>query len=92
MQGPTGAMPAFKNAIRRVSVHGAVRLWQTGEGAMQYERLYADPSGETHFDKVLLKLDEADYQPPAPMVFVSQPLSRSNSRNSDTRHGRCKAA
>ena len=41
---------------------------------MQYEGLYADPSGETHFEQVLLKLDEADYRPPAPMVFVSHAL------------------
>jgi hypothetical protein len=56
----------------------AIRLgkgtWGTGEGAMQYERLYADPSGETHFEQVSLKLDEADYRPPAPMVFVSHAL------------------
>ncbi len=38
---------------------------------MRYERLFADPSGETHFEEVVLKLDEADYRPPAPMVFVS---------------------
>jgi len=41
---------------------------------MQYERLYSDSSGETHFERVLLKLDEADYRPPAPMVFVSHAL------------------
>ncbi len=37
---------------------------------MQYERLYADASGVTHFEPVSLKLDEADYRPPAPMLFV----------------------
>ena len=41
---------------------------------MQYERLYSDPSGETHFERVQLKLDEADYRPPAPMAFVSHAL------------------
>ena len=41
---------------------------------MRYERLYADPSGETHFEQVPLKFDEADYRPPAPMVFVSHAL------------------
>ena len=29
---------------------------------MQYERLYADPSGENHFEQALFKLDEADYR------------------------------
>jgi hypothetical protein len=41
------------------------------EDAMQYERIYADPSGKTHFEQISLKLDEADYRPPAPMLFVS---------------------
>ncbi len=41
---------------------------------MQYERLYADTSGETHFEQVPLKLDEADHRPPAPMLFVSHAL------------------
>jgi Cupin domain len=41
---------------------------------MQYERIYADTSGETHFEQVPLKLDEADYRPPAPMLFVSHAL------------------
>jgi hypothetical protein len=41
---------------------------------MQYERLYADQSGETHFERVVLNLDEADYRPPAPTLFVSHAL------------------
>jgi len=41
---------------------------------MQYERLYADGNGETHFAEVPLKLEEADYRPPAPMVFVSHAM------------------
>ncbi len=41
---------------------------------MQYERIYADPSGKTHFDQVPLRLEEADYRPPAPMLFVSHAL------------------
>jgi hypothetical protein len=57
--------------------HNAICPWRTGEGAMQYERLYSDPSGETHFEQVPLKLDEADYRPPAPMVFVSHALQGS---------------
>jgi hypothetical protein len=44
---------------------------------MQYERLYADGSGGTHFESVSLKLDEADFRPPAPMLFVSHALSAS---------------
>jgi hypothetical protein len=38
---------------------------------MQYERIYADGKGHTHFEQATLKLDEADYRPPAPMLFVS---------------------
>jgi len=38
---------------------------------MKYARLYADKNGNTHFEDATLKLDEADYRPPAPLVFVS---------------------
>ena len=38
---------------------------------MKYARLHADKNGETHFEDLTLKLDEYDYRPPAPMVFVS---------------------
>jgi len=38
---------------------------------MQYERIYADAKGETHFEKAALKLDEADYGPPSPTLYVS---------------------
>lgn len=38
---------------------------------MQYLRLHADDKGETHFDRVTLQLTEADYRPPAPLLFVS---------------------
>jgi len=38
---------------------------------MKYVRLYADKNGNTHFEDATLKLDEYDYRPPAPMVFVS---------------------
>jgi hypothetical protein len=38
---------------------------------MRYVRLYADKNGDTHFEDAALKLDEYDYRPPAPMVFVS---------------------
>ncbi len=41
---------------------------------MRYERLYADDRGDTHFAEVPLKLDEADYRPPAPMAYVSHAL------------------
>ena len=38
---------------------------------MKYVRLYADKNGHTHFENAVIKLDEADYRPPAPMMFVS---------------------
>ena len=38
---------------------------------MKYVRLLADKDGNTHFEDATLKLDEADYRPPAPMAFVS---------------------
>ena len=38
---------------------------------MQYVRLYADEKGETHFEQVSLDLNELDYRPPAPPMFVS---------------------
>jgi cupin domain len=41
---------------------------------MHYARLYADAKGETHLEQVALKLDEADYRPPAPMLFVSHAM------------------
>jgi hypothetical protein len=38
---------------------------------MKYVRLYADKNGNTHFEDATIKLDEADYRPPAPLAFVS---------------------
>jgi hypothetical protein len=38
---------------------------------MKYARLHAGKNGKTHFDDVTLKLDEADYRPPAPLFYVS---------------------
>ena len=38
---------------------------------MKYVRLHADKNGQTHFEDITLKLDEADYRPPAPLAFVS---------------------
>ena len=38
---------------------------------MKYVRLVADNSGKTRFEDATLQLDEADYRPPAPMVYVS---------------------
>jgi hypothetical protein len=38
---------------------------------MKYVRLVADKSGKTYFEDATLQLDEADYRPPAPMVYVS---------------------
>lgn len=38
---------------------------------MKYVRLHAGKDGQSHFEQVTLKLDEADYRPPAPLLFVS---------------------
>ncbi len=38
---------------------------------MRYARLKADNGGESHFEQVVLELNEADYRPPAPVLFVS---------------------
>ena len=38
---------------------------------MRYVRLKADNAGESHFEQVTLDLNEADYRPPAPLLFVS---------------------
>ena len=38
---------------------------------MQYVHLKADNGGESHFEEVNLDLSEADYRPPAPVLFVS---------------------
>jgi EutQ-like cupin domain len=41
---------------------------------MKYVRLYSDKNGSSHFEDAALQLDEADYRPPAPLVFVSHAL------------------
>jgi len=38
---------------------------------MKYVRLTADKNGNSQFEDATLTLDEADYRPPAPLVFVS---------------------
>ena len=38
---------------------------------MRYVGLKADKAGESHFEQVTLDLNEADYRPPAPTLFVS---------------------
>ena len=38
---------------------------------MRYVRLKADNAGESHIEQATLDLNEADYRPPAPMLFVS---------------------
>ena len=38
---------------------------------MRYVRLKANSAGESHIEQVTLDLNEADYRPPAPMLFVS---------------------
>lgn len=36
-----------------------------------YVRVYADDSGESHFEDVAIELSEVDFAPPAPPAFVS---------------------
>ncbi len=50
------------------------------EPFIQYERLYADSSGETHFEPFRIALGSARFTPPAPPLDVSE-LARA------TRHG-----
>jgi hypothetical protein len=38
---------------------------------MQYVRIHVDRKGETHFADAELEMEEADYRPPAPLMFVS---------------------
>ena len=38
---------------------------------MPYIQLYADEAGKTHFEQATVELNEADYRPPAPLLFVS---------------------
>ena len=38
---------------------------------MRYLRLNTDSAGESHFEQAALDLKEADYRPPAPLIFVS---------------------
>ena len=38
---------------------------------MRYVQLTVDDQGETHFRDAELEMNEADYRPPAPLMFVS---------------------
>jgi hypothetical protein len=38
---------------------------------MNYIRLHVSKDGQSHFAEAALDLNEADYRPPAPMMFVS---------------------
>jgi len=38
---------------------------------MRYVRLKIDNAGESHFEQAAVDLKEADYRPPAPLMFVS---------------------
>ena len=38
---------------------------------MRYVQLKGDNAGESHFEQAMLDLNEADYRPPAPLLFVS---------------------
>jgi Cupin domain len=49
-------------------------LWPApsrGAQLMKYIHLRADKNGNSYFEDATLALDEADYRPPAPMVFLS---------------------
>lgn len=39
---------------------------------LKYVHLYADDSNETHFKDVAAPMEEADYAPPAPPLYVSR--------------------
>ena len=41
---------------------------------MQYLKLYSDKTGHSHFAEAELALEEADYRPPAPVLFVSHAI------------------
>lgn len=38
---------------------------------MRYVRIYTDNSDDTHFADAELEMNEVDFRPPAPMLFVS---------------------
>jgi hypothetical protein len=38
---------------------------------MRYVRLHTDNAGKSHFEQATLELNEVDYRPPAPALFVS---------------------
>ncbi len=42
---------------------------------MRYLRLYADETGETHFEEVEVAEAEIDFAPPAPPLFASEPIA-----------------
>ena len=42
---------------------------------MRYMQLKVDSAGESHFEQASLDLNEADYRPPAPLLFVSHTYS-----------------
>ena len=42
---------------------------------MRYMQLKVDRAGESHFEQASLDLNEADYRPPAPLLFVSHTYS-----------------
>ena len=39
---------------------------------MQYTRLFADDTGESHFEDVAVKFQDMDYAPPSPPMGLSQ--------------------
>lgn len=44
---------------------------------MRYTRLVSDKNGESRFEQAALDLKEADYRPPAPLLFVSHAFEAS---------------
>lgn len=44
---------------------------------MRYVRVYADDTGESHFEDVVVALAPVDYAPPAPPLHLSAPMPAS---------------
>ena len=76
MQEPAGAIvTAFSNPIRRACRRTVRFVFGKQEKApCNTSNSTPIPTARHTFDELPLKLDEADYRPPAPMVFVSHAL------------------
>lgn len=45
---------------------------------LKYVRVYTDSIGESHFEDLTIELNEIDFAPPAPPIFISDLNSSSN--------------